>query len=120
MFEVIAWIIFGLYATAHVVDSIYALYCLSKVKDEILMIKFLMIKFLMCLTLYALTLGISFLMIAVHSPGESSLNRLVVSLVSELIFLPLVIIFNHGCPIDDYKDEKKQAKDIFKQKTIKL
>lgn len=115
MFEVIAWIIFGLYATAHVVDSIYALYCLSKVKDEILMIKFLM-----CLTLYALTLGISFLMIAVHSPGESSLNRLVVSLVSELIFLPLVIIFNHGCPIDDYKDEKKRAKDIFKQKTIKL
>ena len=115
MYDSIAWVIFWLYTTVHVADSIYALNCLFKVKDVSLVIKLLL-----CLLLYALTLGIPFLVIAVHSPDESSLSRLIASLVSELIFLPLVIIFNHGCPIDDYKSELKRTKYITKQKTIKL
>lgn len=115
MYEIINWIIFWLYATVHVADSLYALYCLFKVKDASLVVKLLL-----CLLQYTLTLGIPFFVIVVHSPGESNLSRLFALLVSTLIFLPLVIIFNHGCPIEDYKSELKYNKYFVKQKTIKL
>jgi len=41
MFEVINWIIFGLFTTALIVDSAYALYCLLKI--EVIRLRYILL-----------------------------------------------------------------------------
>ena len=115
MYEIINWIIFGLFTTALIADSAYTLSCLLKIETNFLLM-------LLVLFFFANILGLlAFTSVLTHvKPYQLGLNSLTATFAVDLVILLMIILFNHGCPISDYKWQQKQAKDIFKQKTIKI
>ena len=117
MFEVINWIIFGLFTTALIADSVYALSCLLKTKTYLLLTKLLQVKLFLAMNGLCLLVFWALTQVKYH---QLSLSSLIGVFIMNSCILVMVIGFNHGCPISDYKWQQKQANDINKQKTIKL
>lgn len=117
MYGIIIYILIGLFATVTITDSSYALICLSKTKDSI---DFVIAKWITSLVIYVFTIAIPLSVVLSGIFDKSKLSTLVITVVASLILLPLVIAFNHGLPIRDYKRQQKQVGNSIKQKTIKF
>lgn len=117
MYEIIIYILIGLFAAVTITDSLYALICLSKTKADI---DFVVMKWTVSLLIYVLTIVIPLAVILSDIFDKTHLSTLVITVVASLIFLPSVIAFNHGLPIGDYKWQQEQVGNTLKQKTIKF
>ena len=117
MYGIIIYILIGLFATVTITDSSYALICISKTKDSI---DFVIAKWITSLEIYVLTIAIPLSVVLSGTFDKSKLSTLVITVVASSILSPLVIAFNHGLPIRDYKRQQKQVGNSIKQKTIKF
>lgn len=118
MFEIINWIIFGLFTIALIADSAYALYCLLKIKINFVLAKLMIVLlFLFLNVLCLLVFTLEFIPVKSHPLSASSL---VFTFMLNSIILLMVIIFNHGCPIGVYQWQLNESKSIVKQQSIKL
>jgi len=118
MFEVINWIIFGLFTTALIVDSAYALYCLLKIEVNFVLIKLMtLLLFLILNASCLLVFTLEFIPVKSHPLNAGSL---VFTFMLNSIILLMVIIFNHSCLISDYQWQLNESKSIVKQQSIKL
>lgn len=115
MYEIINWIIFGLFATVLIAYSAYTLNCLLKTETNFLFIQLVLFFVMNTLSLSAFTL----ILTKVKS-DQLSLITLLGAFIVDLVVLLLVIATYHDCVVLDYKWQKEQTKDNLQNKTIKL
>lgn len=115
MYEIINWIIFGLFTTVSIVYSAYALNCLFKTETTFLFIQLVLFFALTILSLCLFTLTLTQV-----KPDQLSLITLFGSFIVDLVALVLVVATYHDCVVLDYKWQKEQIKDNLRNKVIKL
>lgn len=115
MYEIINWMIFGLFTTVLIVYSAYALNCLLKIETNFLFIQLVLFFAMNILSLSAFTLILTRV-----KPDQLSLITLLGSFIVDLVVSALVIATYHDCAVLDYKWQKEQIKDNLRNKVIKL
>lgn len=115
MYETINWIIFGLFTTALVADSAYALKCLLKTDTDTLCMDVSLVVFV-----YSSVILLFSKILSMAIPDKLSISTIPGPLLVDLIVLIVVILLNHLDIVHTYKYQQKQAKDIYKQKIIKI
>ena len=115
MYEIINWIIFGLFTTVSIAYSAYALNCLFKTETT-----FLFIQLVLFSALNILSLSVFTLILTRVKPDQLSLITLLGSFIADLVVLTLAIATYHDCAVLDYKWQKEQIKDNLRNKVIKL
>lgn len=115
MFEIINWIIFGLFTTALIAYSAYALNCLLKTKTDFLGMYLVLFFTMNVICLSAITL------LSTHvKPEQLNLTTLLGTFILDTIILSMAIVAYHDDIVSDYNWQQNQHKDYIKQKTIKL
>ena len=115
MYEIINWMIFGLFTTVLIVYSAYTLNCLLKTETYFLFIQLVLFFAINTLGLYVFTL-----MLTHVKPNQLSLITLLGSFIADLAASAVVISTYHDCVVLEYKWQKEQAKDNLRNKVIKL
>lgn len=115
MYEIINWIIFGLFTTTLIAYSAYALNCLLKTETDFLGMYLVLFFIMNVICLSAITL------LSTHvKPEQLNPTTLLGTFVLDTIILSMAIVAYHDCVVLDYKRQKEQTKDNLQNKTIKI
>lgn len=115
MFEIINWIIFGLFTTALIADSTYALKCLLKANKDTLHTDVSLVIFV-----YSSVILLFSKILSMAIPDKLSISTIPSPLLVDLIVLIVVVSLNHLDIVHTYKYQQKQAKYSLKQRIIKI
>ena len=115
MYEIINWIIFGLFTIALIADGAYALNCLSKTEADYnygnMTILFIIYSLSICLFLCVLSMT---------TPDVLGLRTTLGMLLVDSIVMTAVGFINHYDVISNYKQQLNEFKNICKQQPIKI
>lgn len=115
MFEVINWIIFGLFTIALIADSAYALGCLVKTDKDTACVDALLLAII-----YGLAILLFSSILSMTTPDKLGISTTLGTLLVNSIVMLIIVSLNHASVVYDYKWQQNRNNYFRKQKAIKL